>query len=558
MIGGGTLTLMRWKARAALHAVRRAGWAQKTVAFLFLTVGAAVFGGVYVFFDRGFGFMLAEPTVGPVITRYALELCFATVFFFGVTSFVISAVPLLFRIDDPAFIAGLPVPPSTLFVQRFISASVIAAWPVVLIAVPALWALGNALGAGVYYGVMAAMIVLLSVLGMALFSAVLSFVYAASVRRLSAWIRHFLELAAFMAIAVAGARRFVSREMFAMLQADTPEQAAAATAHIRDLFAFLPSHHAAEAVAAVLPFSSGGSEGVTWLAVGCMLLVLLLGAVVRASYLPLLQGFREGTFIAGPSDVCDGGFLRTPFPRLFRWRHGFLFEKDLLTFVRDPDEVSRAGFLLTLLVLYVLALGGLSGLQAFAATDLFAAAVTFSFAATGYFALTFGLRFAFPSLSLEGKSAWVLWASPVHAHEFFSWKFFFWAALITAVMEAVSWVGAALFGLPLALAGFLAFATLCSSVSVIAVTLGQGSLFPRFAARTADELATTPAGLAATGIALGYLWVVARYVYRFAGGFLSGGGADLIEAFGILIVSLAVVVVYWTLARRRMDTLEIA
>jgi hypothetical protein len=167
------------------------------------------------------------------------------------------------------------------------------------------------------------------------------------------------------------------------------------------------------------------------------------------------------------------------------------------------------------------------------------------------------MRFVFPSPSLDGKSAWVLRSSPVHPHEQYSWKFFFWSAFLLVVLESVSTMTTFLFGLPLPLGQFLAFAVFCASVTVTAITLGQGTLYPNFRQADADMLTTSPAGLAATAIGLAYVWVISRYVHRFTLAFLGSERIDALPMFGILVVSLALTGIYWGLSVRAADRTEI-
>jgi ABC-2 type transport system permease protein len=571
-------TLVGWRFRADMRAIRGSDWAQRGTAAAFFAVGGALMGGLFYFFSKGFASFLSEPYFGPVAIRYIFELSFLTILFLGTISFIYASVPLLFDTKDAAFTSAVPVPPETFFAYRFLGALVLSSWPLVVVGIPAILALGIVAGAGPSYYLMAAAILALFLMAMGIFSALLSFGFASITHKLPAIVLNFLQLAAFFSLAIWGMRTFVSRDIFLLVQqAGDPSLATSSVASLRELFSLAPSHYLVEPLLGILPLSmetnviamhgspvpsidlAYGDVGIFAAAIAIMGVAAVLAIVVKRAYLPLLQRYREGTFVAKAGDASPSFLGRSPFPRVFKWGHGFLFEKDMLTFFRSPTELSRAASLMVILVLYVLGISGISVLEPFTGGKPFAIATTFVFAASGYLALTTGLRFAFPSLSLEGRSAWVLWSSPVHAHEFFSWKFFFWSALVTFVMESVTWASASMLRMPVELAAFLGFAVFCTSISVIAITLGQGSIFPDFSGhRGADSLTTSPAGLVATGIGLAYVWIVARYLYGFATGLLVVGRADVIGAFGILIVSLTVIIAYWSLARRRMDSLEVA
>jgi len=269
-----------------------------------------------------------------------------------------------------------------------------------------------------------------------------------------------------------------------------------------------------------------------------------------------VQLHGETGFLARPEDIGPA-HPRHAFPSIFKWRHGFLFEKDLLSFFRDPDEVSRALFLGVLLLMYVFAARGVMELDVFEGTTVPPVVVTFAFGAIGYFCLAFALRFVFPTLSREGRSAWVFWSSPVHVHEFFSWKLFFWSFMSALVACSAAVLSVLLFRLPVVLGGFLLFASFCMSIGIVAIALGQGSMYADPREDDPDVLSTSPAGLATTGLGMLYLLVVGRYVHAYTVRFLATGGGGLLDGFGILIVTFCVVAVYWILAPRSMETREL-
>src|SRR5688572_14742210 len=140
------LALLRSRLTTVRTAVRRAGWAQRLIAACYLAVGLALVVGAYFFFHRGFTFMMADVDAGPVVVRYVLEVAFAFTFFLGAASFVAAGHALLWRAEDLNLLVPMPVPSGTLFGHRFLGATLLASWPVVLLAAPALAALGTAQG----------------------------------------------------------------------------------------------------------------------------------------------------------------------------------------------------------------------------------------------------------------------------------------------------------------------------------------------------------------------------------------------------------------------------
>ena len=542
--------LWKYGKRDAGRAFRLAGWAQYFVAGLYavLLLGLAV--GFYLGFRRWFADILFnDPLTGPLIIRYVLEAAFAMVFLLGVANFTVAAAGTIFTAERHRFLNALPIESGTLYAHRFSAVALISAWPILLVALPALAALGRVQSAGWDYAFFALVAVLLMMAAVAVTGALLSFLLAPLLRRLSAVWLAILELLGFVALAFGLISRIIPRRLIRLFDIG-PEQLADTAKRIENIFSWWPTHRAARAASSVLPWPLPLQPAVD-LAVTAAVLVLAavtLAWIVRRYYLRVMQDASTTVFLARPEDAP--GLPRPPFPRFWRFRHGFLFEKDWLQFVRNPEDISRAGFLAFTLALYALAARGLSRMELFDRLDQQATIIAFAFTAIGYLALTAAIRFAFPAPSLEARRAWIIGASPVHAHEIFSWQLFFWGGLIAAVSGGIAILTAYLLGFEMTLAAFFVLSATVAAVTVTAVSLGQGAIFPDRQRREPDEMSTSPAGLSAIVVSACYLWVTARYVQEFSYALLNSRRLDPSAVIGILVLSLAIVGGYWAWAVR--------
>ncbi len=554
------VTIFKYRTIQVREAARAAGWAKFLVAGIFIVVVLAVMFGIYIFFNEAFFHLLSEPYAGPAIVMYVLEMSFAATFLLGVSSFVIASHTLLYKNSESEILFALPVPSQTVFAYRFAVAMLLSSWPVFVLAMPAIAALGMTIGASWAYYLSAVGALTLFALLVAVTGGILSFLFAIAFRKVAPSLVYLAEIALFFGLSIMGASRIVTREIFTVLSATSEPAGEAAVARVRELFEFAPTHHLVEFLTSLIPgvIDAGSVMGLVFAAALTLALLGVLAILAWRFYLPLWQLYRERLFIARPEDVGDSSRAPRPFPRVLRWGHGYLFEKDMLAFARNPEEMSRAGFLLALLAIYIIAVRGLSTLQAFERVDMFASAVAFIYVAVGYFTLMTCMRFVFPSFSLEGRAAWVIWASPVHIHEVFSWKLFFWVSSLSLVMGVVTLISAILFSFPVLLTLFLMFAILCTVVSLTILCLGQGAIRPNFRDDNPDTLSTSPSGLLATILGLGYLFIVTRYVYMFSLAMFTKGVFDVTAGFGILVVTLAMVIAYWLLGHRSVDRLEIA
>ena len=186
--------------------------------------------------------------------------------------------------------------------------------------------------------------------------------------------------------------------------------------------------------------------------------------------------------------------------------------------------------------------------EIFQRTQNFTTILSLTFAVLGYFVVIFALRFVYPSFSLEGKKAPIIWSCPIHLHEIFSWKFFFWGTLILGFTEIVTLIVALSFSLATALISFLMFMVFFVAAVITMIALGQGVIFPRFKTCEPDSFSTSLGGMMTTFLSLGYLWIIGRYIHQILGSYFISGYIDILGMFGILIVSLALVSMYWIIA----------
>src|SRR5687767_13552672 len=188
-------------------AARRSSWAQRAVAACFLAILALLMLGAYAFFLRSFRYVLADELSGPLILRYILEVAFALAFFLGVSSFVTSSYGLIFRAEELRVLVPMPIEPGDLFIYRFSAATVLSSWPVLLIAAPALAALGAALDASWDFTVFGVALAALFILVIAVAGGLLSFALAWLTKPLPVVVRKALAGAAFLAIGLALVRQ---------------------------------------------------------------------------------------------------------------------------------------------------------------------------------------------------------------------------------------------------------------------------------------------------------------------------------------------------------------
>jgi hypothetical protein len=164
--------ILCWRLRIGAKILRERD-ARLAVGVGFLLVFGAVMVGEYLFFSRSFRAVADLGVAAPPLTLYALEAFFALILVIGILSAVVTGSTVFFRVAENRLFLASPMPLRTLFVLRSVETFVLTSWAFVLLAAPALLALGghHDRAAGFYLvgaGLLLAFLVLAGALGMLL------------------------------------------------------------------------------------------------------------------------------------------------------------------------------------------------------------------------------------------------------------------------------------------------------------------------------------------------------------------------------------------------------
>jgi ABC-2 type transport system permease protein len=328
---------------------------------------------------------------------------------------------------------------------------------------------------------------------------------------------------------------------------------------VEERFARWPSHAFAAALFG-LTTGQGSHPGRAFAWSAALPLLALAGAYGGglALYRRLVARAAEGVLAArpdGPPRAARGG--RT-FPRWLGGPVGALLEKEVLTLLRSPEELGRVAFVAFLLLLYTVFFLRVPVPDRAGTEDVLARVVALSLLAAGYFLTTLALRFVFPAVSLEGRAVWILLASPVRLRALLGAKLALYGTAGFVALGGIALAGGVRLGLApegLALLGAL---LALMSVTIVAVALALGVVWPDFRGRTADQLATSGGGLLTTGICLAYVALVAGAGHRLVLAHLTGApaGRVALPLLGCVVLSLAAAAGPALAARRRLAAFE--
>lgn len=552
-------TLLFRHARALEKIFRDREGARITVIGLFALLFGLVMVGEYAVFRRALVEVIEMGGAAPALTLHILESFLGMVLAISLISFVVTGLWTFYRASDTPFLLSTPLSLTRLFWLRAGETFLLTSWAFVILAGPAVLALGSAYrqGAGFYLRGFLVLILFMALGGgMGAFLTTLAGTAFKRSRARTAILLTAVILVGMLGVLVGRQMVPSTGEFYLIFVPGLPNGKPSSIRFIEEKFWLWPSHPLAASLyasATTNPAGSEASRAAVWLLPAAALAAAgILGRRLFAATLPVVaEGFAFSH--APASGAVPRGRV---FPRLLRGPVGALVERDVVRLGRSPQELARAAFLAFLLVLYTSVLFVAPLAEVLEKPEAVARLLSLDLMAVGYFLTAFGLRFIFPSLSLEGRGAWILIASPVPLGRLLLAKLVLASALLLLAVGPVALAGALrLATFPAMLAAFGLLQALLT-VTTASICLASGVLRPNFRETNTERLATNASGLAAMLLCLGYVAVIAWLGYRSTHALLANETA-LLDLGGAVVLSGVIAAGAMTAARRRLSKLEI-
>ncbi|HEX2717122.1 MAG TPA: hypothetical protein VHM67_05535, partial [Gemmatimonadaceae bacterium] len=513
------------RARAA------AGERGRVARFLTLGIlGLAFWGFIFRMLYKMLVYFRGTADIGALLAGKLLGLMLVSFLSILLLSNIITALSSFFLARDLDMLVAAPVDWLRLYGAKLLETMVHSSWMVVLLAVPMFAAYGVAYGGGWAYPliVLATFIPFLVVPAVIGSAVTLILVNVFPARRT----RDILSL-----IAILAAAGLVV--LFRLLR---PEQLARPEG-FRSLMDFivllrgptsplLPSEWVQQAIMGwvtdetdPLPFYLLWSTAAA---------AIVLGALVhRALYARGFTKAQESAQATGRDGILRTlvGKLLTPFGTLRRE----LVLKELRLFFRDTTQWSQLILLAVLIVVYVFNIKYLP-LTSEGLTFFIVNIVPFlNLVLAGFVLASIAARFIFPSVSLEGRTLWLLRSSPMSMHDLLWSKF--WVGTLPLLILALTIVGATNY--LLRTTEFMMWVSLGTitllTFAIAGLALGFGTLFPQFETENAAQIPTSfggPMFMMTAVLLIGAVVILeARPVYSFIGARMYGTPADPFEMF---------------------------
>ncbi|HEX9983610.1 MAG TPA: hypothetical protein VGF69_10125 [Thermoanaerobaculia bacterium] len=278
---------------------------------------------------------------------------------------------------------------------------------------------------------------------------------------------------------------------------------------------------------------------------------IYFGAFVRAreSMAPVALGAARATWL------LDRLFARASPPMRA------MIGKEVRTLGRDVAQWSQVFLMAALMFIYLynirmLPLGG----------DARATIVAYAnLGMAGFVIAAICLRFAYPSISSEGKAFWLLQTAPVSYRQFLRVKVLVYATPLTLLALLLTAVANVMLGAGPAVWAFTLFGASLLSVTLVSLGIGMGALTPQFNAENPLQVGLSLGGFAYMALAMGYvgtmMLLMARPIMRyffwrvFSVQDDRGWIATAVPLVTALTLSLALAVIPIVIAERRLTRL---
>ena len=462
----------------------------------FFSVLALLIALMYEGFYYGFLYISRDTYFSEALTLYIVELFLLVSFVVVFASALLSGVSQMFRTGRSGFLMASPhfsIKP-TMVLSRMIVTSL---WPLLTIIIPALFALRHVFMLPVSGFVLSLFSTAMLVVFGVLLAVVLIFFIGALLRGLGMFSKsHLIEMTLLTALYLLG---FVWSEFRGidlvkffqarLLDAQTPD-----LSPILLQFQYFPSHFSAQNIY----FAMRGESNMALASLTSLIFLCVVAytcyALLKKGHLYLWQKSEEKSTV-GLSWMASisGKMLRSA-----RGAQQVILKKEAVLFFRDGRGMLWLGFILLLWVIQIgssrLLVHGLSA-ERVATHDAPGYVGLLQFATIIFFIALFVLRFAFPSFSMERKTAWIIRMSPVDMREVYAAKLGFFVLLFGIIALIFSLGSAATIGLAIPFGMPLITLVMVATFFLTTLGLSLGVKYPNRETDDPEELSTSMPGI---------------------------------------------------------------
>ena len=512
-----SLSTLRIKSQAFLRHLKtdfRKKWLEMSVSLLII-IGLVI--GGYILFIRGANFLLEQGELGQLLLDRIFYVGWSIIFYLLILSNMITALSTLYRSSEVSFLMTTPLAVISIFRSKFVENLVYSSWAILILGLPLTLAYGSVKS----LSFLEILIILLTgLLPFLVISTAISLILLMFVIRLTRWFRMRSVLMILGMIFIAtlwiyfkysqqntlltgdmASFRLINRYLTNLSRIPFP---VIPSYWMSELFVSLSQHHWGNLFFYGGLFLSTGLVGIE-----------VSGFIARRNYHTTFQ-LMEGT--GQQKRALATKKLTNTQPSNFRsftrisWltpQMRGLVIKDILQFVRTPQQWVQFLLLSFFIGVYLINLSRADVRLTLLSPFWQRAIYMMNFGFSGFILAALTSRFVYPLISLEGKSLWILKASPMNLSKLFKEKFWLSFVIFFTITEIVAFVSnyylSQSLSFTLITTGFL----ILMSLSLISIALGLGAVYPQFHERNPMRISSSAGGIITVVVSLFYVGIMA-------------------------------------------------
>jgi len=544
---------------------------RKVLAFLLLGsffTAALIYYGLYRFLEYvGRAPMLGDtfgPVLGALLVSKLLEMLFLTLFFMVLFSSVIAALSSFFLNEELPTLMSSPLPIGLIFRSRLLLMTIESSWMVLVFFMPALFAFATALNANWPAYLIFPFFLLFFVMLPNLAGGFTALALAAFFP-----IRQMKKVFQFLSILVLTGLIFFLRSLEAekllnpsyfkdisqyILSLELPLISYSPSSWLHKASMNLFHNNTGEALLQIAPLAICSVLGI-------FLLNLFAGRFYRQSWQLSME--------AVDNQVLGLEWLR----RVIVWPLRYfdpvfrvIANKEVTTFVRDPAVFSQIFMMVAIVFVYGynLSILPLKDIPSLYSGELNDTLVFLNGPFIGFIVASIGMRFVFPSISMEGRAFWAVKSSPVSPRKILFTKLFLYLVPMVFLGIVLCMVTNSVFKVSHPILLYLSFFNVILITLVItSLAIGVGAVYADFSAESPLKIAGSYGGfiyMLLSGFYIINLLALEVYpMYRlFFNRFYvvrGSSGIVLIAISAILLLACTAIWVYLPF-RKGLDTIE--
>jgi ABC-2 type transport system permease protein len=457
--------------------------------------GMLFWAAIFFVFYRVLAYFKGIEIVGSFLAAKLLSMVILSFFSILIFSNIITALSVFFMSDELQLVTAAPYDMDELYLSKLAETVINSSWMVVLFSLPVFLSYGIIFRQDAFYYffvpiTLAPLFVISGVVGTAI---ALALVKSFPARRLK---DIFFLLAIILFVVLYGMFRFMKPErlvdpdvFFTIIDYLSVLRAPASP--------FLPSQWATDVLSASLFNKQGDSVGLSFafLWSTALAFIVMLGWWFRCIFFDAWSKAQEGKAIrlkrwGGLNWLLDT--VLSQFPPPVR----AIADKDVRSFFRDTAQWSQLFILLAIIVIYLYNISVLPLEKSPIPTRQLQNIIAFlNLGLAGFVLTAVAVRFAFPAVSLEGESFWIIKSSPIGLRNLIWCKYGLNCLLLSILGQVLIICSNWLLGVDMIMMLLSSATVLIMTFGITSLSIGVGATFPRFRYENIAQIPTGFGGL---------------------------------------------------------------